>query len=224
MRVEIWSDVVCPWCYLGKRRFETALAARPDPDDVEVVWRSFELDPDAPRRREGDLVGHIARKYGIGVEQARASQARLTALAAREGLEYHLEDAKPGNTLDAHRLLHWARDRGRQDALKERLLRAYLVEGAPIGERATLTRLAADVGLAGEEAASVLERDAYVDAVRSDEVEGAALGITGVPFFVIDRRYGVAGAQDASVIAEVLERARHHAATVDEDDDSRAAR
>ncbi len=208
MRVEIWSDVLCPWCYLGKRRFETARAALPDGDDLEVVWRSFELDPSAPRRREGDLVGHLARKYGISPEQARASQQRLTDLAAREGLEYHLDDAKPGNTLDAHRLLHWARGRGRQDALQERLLAAYLVEGEPIGEPGTLARLAADVGLDPDEAAAVLAGDDYVDAVREDEAEGTALGITGVPFFVIDRRYGVAGAQDASVFAQALARAR----------------
>jgi predicted DsbA family dithiol-disulfide isomerase len=215
VRVEVWSDVICPWCYVGKRRFEAAAAELPDRDDLEVVWRSYELDPNAPRRRQGELVGHIARKYGISAEQARASQRRLTDLAAREGLEYHLEDAKPGNTLDAHRLLHWARGRGRQDALKERLLSAYLVEGEPIGEPATLVRLSSDVGFDPEEAAAVLAGDDYAEAVRDDEAEAAALGVTGVPFFVIDRRFGIAGAQDSSVFADALVRAR---------DESRAAR
>jgi predicted DsbA family dithiol-disulfide isomerase len=207
VNVEIWSDVVCPWCYIGKRRFETALGDFAHAADVEVTWRSFELDPDAPRRREGDLVEHLARKYGMPAEQARAAQAQLTELAAREGLDFRFDRAQPGNTLDAHRLLHLAADHGLQGALKERLLAGYLSDGAPIGEPDTLARLAGEVGLDPDEVRRVLDGDAYLAEVRADERDGASLGITGVPFFVVDRRYAVSGAQPAEVLLGVLERA-----------------
>src|SRR5207248_8521488 len=129
MKVEIWSDVVCPWCYIGKRRFESALAGFEHRDDVEVVWRSFELDPSAPARRSGDSAQRLADKYGMSREQAVASQDRLTEMAAGEGLAFHFENAQSGNTFDAHRLLHLASERGLQDEVKERLFRAYFSEG-----------------------------------------------------------------------------------------------
>jgi predicted DsbA family dithiol-disulfide isomerase len=207
VQVEIWSDVVCPWCSIGKRRFEHALERFEHRDDVEVVWRSFELDPTAPRRREGELVDHLARKYGMAREQAVASQTHLTATAAEEGLDFHFERAQGGNTFDAHRLLHLAADQGRQGELEERLFEAYFTEGAPIGEVDTLRRLAVDVGLDAAEVDRVLAGDAFADAVRADEKEASDLGVSGVPFFVVDRRYGVSGAQPADVLLEVLERA-----------------
>lgn len=207
MQVDIWSDVVCPWCYIGKRRLEAALADFPHADDVQITWRSFELDPEAPRRRDGDLVGHLARKYGMPAEQARAAQARLTDLAAAEGLDFRFDVAKPGNTLDAHRLLHLASEHGRQDALKERLLAAYLSEGVPIGVPDTLARLAEEVGLDRDEVRTVLDGDVYLAEVRADERDAASIGITGVPFFVIDRRYAVSGAQPADLLRGALERA-----------------
>jgi predicted DsbA family dithiol-disulfide isomerase len=207
MRVEIWSDIVCPWCYIGKRRFETALAEFPHADKVEVVWRSFELDPDAPRRREGSLVDHLARKYGMSADQARASRDRLTDLAAEEGLEFRFDIAQPGNTFDAHRLVHLASDHGIQDAMKERFLAAYLNEGEPIGDPETLIRLAGEAGLDPDEARDIVDGDRYADDVRAEERDAVALGITGVPFFVIDRKYGVSGAQASSVLVDVLENA-----------------
>ena len=207
MRVEIWSDIVCPWCYIGKRRFETALADFAHADDVEIVWRAFELDPSAPRHREGSLADHVARKYGMNAEQARESQERLTDLAAEEGVEFRFDRAQPGNTFDAHRLVHLASVHGVQDAMKERLLAAYLTEGAPIGDPETLVALAAEVGLDRDEAREVVFGDRYTDDVRAEERDAVALGITGVPFFVIDRKYGVSGAQASSVFADVLENA-----------------
>src|SRR3954447_5302146 len=175
MRVEIWSDIVCPWCYIGKRRFEAALAEFAHADDVEVVWRAFELDPSAPRLREGSLADHVARKYGMDAAQARASQERLTDLAAEEGVEFRFDRARPGNTFDAHRVVHLASVHGVQDAMKERLLAAYLTEGAPIGDPETLVALAAEIGLDPDEARAVVYGDRYAEAVRAEEGDAVSL-------------------------------------------------
>jgi predicted DsbA family dithiol-disulfide isomerase len=204
MKVEIWSDVVCPWCYIGKRRFETALARFEHPGDVEVEWKSFELDPNAPVRR-GSTAEHLARKYGMTAEQVEASHARLEGLAAAEGLEYHLDATQGGNTFDAHRLLQLAKVRGLGSEVKERLMRAYFAGGVAIGERDVVARLGEEAGLV--DAAEVLATDAYADAVRADEHEARVLGIGAVPFFVIDRYYGVEGAQSPEVILRALDEA-----------------
>lgn len=204
MKVEIWSDVVCPWCYIGKRRFEAALARFPHAADVEVVYRSFELDPNAAARDGRPLDQRLAAKYGVPLEQARAMNARVTDAAAAEGLDYHLDQARPGNTLDAHRLIHFAASEGRQAEMKERLLAAYFSEGVPIGDRDQLIRLAGDAGLAPERARQVLDGGEFEAEVRADEREAAQLGITGVPFFVLDRRYGVSGAQPADLMLQAL--------------------
>jgi predicted DsbA family dithiol-disulfide isomerase len=201
LKVEIWSDVVCPWCYIGKRRFETA-AAQFD-GEVEVTWRSFELDPHAPPVREHTATEHLAAKYGMSHEQAEASHAQMTALAAQEGLEYHFERARGGNSFDAHRLIHLATADGLQDEAMERVMRGYFTEGLPIGDREALVALAAELGLDG----SALDSDAYADAVREDEHLAQRIGIHGVPFFVLDRRYGVSGAQPAEILVQALEKA-----------------
>jgi predicted DsbA family dithiol-disulfide isomerase len=207
MKIEIWSDVVCPWCYIGKRRFESALAQFSHRDDVEVMWRSFELDPSAPALRTGDNAERLAAKYGMSQQQAIDSQDRLTQMAAQEGLAFRFDLSQSGNTFDAHRLLHLAAEHGLQDEVKERLFRAYFSEGEPIGDAAALVRLVADVGLPSAEAQAVLASDKYAEDVRAEEREATELGITGVPFFVVDRRYGVSGAQPAEVLLEVLDRA-----------------
>ncbi len=207
MQVEIWSDVVCPWCAIGKRRFEEALARFAHRDEVDVRWRSFELDPTAPREREGDLAGHLAEKYGVDLEQAHGMQRQMAEAAAGEGWEFRFERARGGNTFDAHRLIHLGADRGVQDAVKERLLMAYLTDGERIGDLDTLARLGAEAGLAEDEARAVLASDRYADAVRADEHQARAFGINGVPFFVVDRKYGVSGAQPAEALLEVLETA-----------------
>jgi predicted DsbA family dithiol-disulfide isomerase len=207
MQVEIWSDVVCPWCAIGKRRFEAALARFAHRDDVQVRWRSFELDPAAPREREGDLTGHLAEKYGMSRQDAHAFEQQMSEQAAGEGWEFRLDRARGGNSFDAHRLIHLAADRGIQDAVKERLLAAYLTDGERIGDPATLARLGAEAGLDEAEAAEVLGSDRYADEVRADERQAHAYGISGVPFFVVDRKYGVSGAQPAEALLEVLETA-----------------
>jgi predicted DsbA family dithiol-disulfide isomerase len=205
LTVEIWSDVVCPWCYIGKRRFEAAVAQFPH--EVEYTWRSFELDPSAPPTREQGATEHLAAKYGMSLDQARASHAQMTELAAQEGLEYHFDKARGGNSFDAHRLIHLAAAHGRQDEAKERLMRAYFTEGVAIGDREALVALAADIGLDPDEARAVLDGDAYADAVRDDETLAHRIGINAVPFFVLNRRYGVSGAQPAEILVQALEKA-----------------
>ncbi|MCA1647228.1 MAG: DsbA family oxidoreductase [Chloroflexi bacterium] len=207
MRVEIWSDVVCPWCYIGKRRFESALAGFSHRDDVDVVWRSFELDPSAPAIRTGDAAERLAEKYGMSRQKALESHERLTQMAAQEGLTFRFDQSQSGNTFDAQRLLHLAAERGLQDQVKERLFRAYFSEGEPIGDTGTLVRLGAEVGLPVAEAQALLDSDKFAEEVRAEEHEATELGINGVPFFVVDRRYGVSGAQPAEVLLQVLDRA-----------------
>jgi predicted DsbA family dithiol-disulfide isomerase len=207
MRVDIWSDVICPWCYLGKRRFESALSAFEYAPEVEIRWRSFELDPHAPAVREGDPTARLASKYGLSVEQARAAQDRLTALAAAEGLQYRLDRTRPGNTFDAHRLIHLAGERGIQDHVKERLLAAYLCDGQPIGDPDALVAVAASAGLDAVEVKELLAGRGYADEVRADEMEAREREISGVPFFLIDGAFGIPGAQESDTMLTILRRA-----------------
>jgi predicted DsbA family dithiol-disulfide isomerase len=206
MQVEIWSDVVCPWCYLGKRHFEQALERFPHRDEVEVIYRSFELDPSTPPGVTTPTVKMLAVKYGMGLEQAREAQRQMEQRAAQAGLTFRMEDLRSGNTRDAHRLLQLAWERGRQAELAERLHRAYFTDQASIFDHPSLAGFAADVGLDRDEALAVLAGDEYAQAVEADEEVAYSLGVTGVPFFVIDRRYGISGAQPAETIAQVLER------------------
>jgi len=205
--IEIFSDVVCPWCAIGKRRFEVALERFAHRDEVDVIWRAFELDPEAPAITEGDLASHLASKYAMTKEQAVASQERLTAMAAEEGLEFHFDRARRANTFDAHRLLHYALEVGRQDALKERLFLAYFHDGEAISDHETLVRLSEESGLDGTKANEILRSGRYGDDVRADEADARALGITGVPFFVIDRHFGISGAQNPDSILDILDQA-----------------
>jgi predicted DsbA family dithiol-disulfide isomerase len=205
--VEIFSDIVCPWCAIGKRRFEAALEVFSHAEEVDVHWRAFGLDPSAPAVSDVDIAFQLAEKYGMTRDQAVASQERLTATAALDGLEFHFEKAKRGNTFDAYRLLHYAHEVGVQDALKERLFRAYFTEGEAIGDRATLVRLGEEIGLDATKSAEVLGSDRYATEVRADELEARELGIDSVPFFVIDRHFRISGAQSPDAILRVLEEA-----------------
>ena len=207
MKVEIWSDVVCPWCYIGKRRFEAALAAFEHRDEVEVVWRSYQLSPDAPPYASRPVREHLAEKYGVSLAQADAMSARVTGIAAEEGLEYHLDKAQHSNTFDAHRLIHLAAKHGLQGAAGERLMHAYFTEGEPIGDADTLVRLISEIGIDPEEARAVLAGDAYASEVRSDIRRAMMLGVQGVPFFVLDEKYAVSGAQPTEILSEALEQA-----------------
>lgn len=207
MQVEIWADIVCPWCYIGKRRFESALARFRHRDRVDVVWRSFELDPYAPPQIEGTLDELLARKFGVSLAQAAAMNQRVTALAAREGLTYRLDRARYGNTFNAHRLIHLAAGKGLQDAAEERLMRGYFSEGLSLADPDALAAAVAEIGIDAEEARTVLAGDAFADAVRADERRAASFGIRGVPFVVIDEAYGVEGAQAPDVFLKALDRA-----------------
>ena len=205
--IEIWSDIACPWCWVGKRHLEAARARFPHP--VEVVWRSFELDPRAPRSADPsiDYVERLARKYRTTREAAQGMIDRMTHVGAADGLDFRFDRARPGNTFDAHRLLSWAAGHGKQDALKERLFLAYMHEGRSVADHDELVALAADVGLSPDEARAVLAEGRHADEVRADEALAAELGITGVPFFVLDGRYAISGAQPAELLLQAMQRA-----------------
>jgi predicted DsbA family dithiol-disulfide isomerase len=205
MLVEIWSDFVCPWCYLGKRRFERVLAAFEHADDVDVLVRSFELDPSAPAGRNVDVTQHLSAKYGIAPAEAERMQQRVTDLAAQEGLEYRLDLARTARTFDAHRLVHLAHAQGLQGDVVEGLMAGYFTQGVRVDDPPTLVRVGVEAGLDADVVADTLAGERYGDAVRHDERLAADLGITAVPFFVVDRRLGVAGAQSAQVLAAMLQ-------------------
>lgn len=209
MKVEIWSDVVCPWCYVGKRRFERALAEFDAREQVEVVWRSFELDASTPPSPDvaGGYAERLARKYGRSLEAAQQMIDTMTATAAAEGLDFRFDRMRPGSTFDAHRLLHLALERGVQDDVKEALDRATFTAGLAVSDHDQLVAVVSNAGLDADEARTVLATDRYADAVRADEAQAQAYGISGVPFFVVDGRYGVSGAQPPEMLREVLETA-----------------
>jgi len=204
MQLEIWSDIACPWCYVGKRRLEAALARFEHRDEVFVTWRSFELDPTAPPERRGERAARLAEKYGTTIEQARAMERQLTDVAAAEGLDFRFDRARSGNTFDAHRIVHLGLEHGLQDATKERLLRGYFTEGELISDHATLARLAVEVGLGADEVRDTLAGDRYAEQVREDERTAQRLGIRAVPTFVIDRALGASGAHPSDELLELL--------------------
>jgi len=209
MNIEIWSDVVCPWCYLGKRRLEHALDEFENKEEVTVTWRSFELDPNAPREvdLDGDPLERLMAKYGMSREQAEEGHTRLTRLAEAEGLEYHLDRARPANTFDAHRLTRLAAEHGLEGEAVERLFHAHFTEGLPIGEPETLTTLLTEVGVPETEVREVLAGDRFAGEVREQEALAAQFGAQGVPFFVLDRRYAMSGAQPREVFSAALREA-----------------
>jgi predicted DsbA family dithiol-disulfide isomerase len=207
LRIDVWSDLVCPWCYIGKRRLEHALAAFAHRDDVEVVHRSYQLHPDMPRGETTPRREMLKGKYDLSDDQVETLDERMERLAAEDGLDYDLSGGVTGNTLDAHRLVHHAHALGRQDAMVERLFRAYFTERRSIFDLDSLVDLASDAGLDPDEARAVLAQDRYAEAVEADCREAALLGARGVPLFVIAGRYGVSGAQPVEAFTEALERA-----------------
>ena len=207
MRIEVWSDVVCPWCYIGKRHLESALDSFEHRGDVEVVYRSFELDPSAPQVATETTVEALARKWGTDVAGARQAMARGDEVAAEEGLHFRHHDAPRARTVDAHRLLHLALDAGVQAELKEALLAAYFTRGESVGDPDVLRKAAVEAGLDPARVDEVLGSSEYADAVQADIDQARAFGATGVPFYVVDRKYGISGAQPREVFSQVLERA-----------------
>ncbi|MEV2217341.1 DsbA family oxidoreductase [Streptomyces sp. NPDC050997] len=207
MRVEIWTDIACPWCYVGKARFDKALEAFPHRDRVEVVHRSFELDPGRAKGDVQPVLAMLTKKYGMSEAQAQAGEENLGAQAAAEGLEYRTRDRDHGNTFDMHRLLHLAKEQGRQDELVQAFYTANFAEQRSVFSEGDerLVELAVAAGLDADAVRAVLaDPTAYADDVRADEREAAQLGANGVPFFVLDRKYGVSGAQPTEVFAQAL--------------------
>lgn len=206
MKVEIWSDIACPWCYIGRRRFETALAQFDHKDQVEIVWRSFQLDPNAPREYKGTIHDMLSEMKGISHKKSEELHAHVTALAAAEGLDYRFDRVRPGNSFEAHRLLHLAAHHGLQSQMKERLQKAYFTDGLPFGDIETLVQLAVEVGLDADEARTALNSDTYANDVRADIRRSRMLGINGVPFFLFDEKFAVSGAQPADLFMTAFER------------------
>lgn len=210
IKVDIWSDVQCPWCYIGKRKFEEG--ARQFGDEVEVEYHSFELAPDTPVDFDGTPVDYLSQRKGIPLDQVEMMLERVTNIAASVGLDYHYEDVHQTNTVKAHELLHFAKSRGLQLEMKERLLKAYFVEGGHVGRIADLADLAAEVGLDRDAAIAALESGQYVADVKADVAQAQAYGIQGVPFFVIDGKYGISGAQEADAFLQALSQVREERA------------
>ena len=207
IKIDVWSDIACPWCYIGKRNLENGLTAASADENaplVEVTYHSFELSPDTPVEFEGSTTDFLATHKGITVDQAHAMHERVTGIAADAGLEYHMDDVKHTNTVKAHELLHFAKEQGRQLELAERLMSAYFTEGRHLGREDELVSLAVDAGLDADAAREALQSGRFLDAVRADQAQAQAYGINGVPFFVIDGKYGVSGAQPAEAFTQIV--------------------
>ena len=207
MNVEIWSDIACPWCYVGKRRFQRALERFEHRDQVGVTWRAFELDPSAPPERPGNHRDLLAAKYGRTAEEAQMMLDEMTAMGAAEGLDLRFDRVRSGNTFDAHRVVHLAAFHDAQDAMQERLMRAYLTEGELMSDHATLARLATEAGLPADETAALLAGDRFAAEVRAEQELARGFGIGAVPFFVVERTLGGAGAQPEEGFSELLAQA-----------------
>lgn len=205
MQIEIWSDVVCPWCYIGRVRFEKALAQFDGRDQVEVTWRSFQLDPSAPQEYPKSINHWLVESKGIGLEQAQAMHDRMAAMGKAEGLDYRFDKVRTGNTFDAHRLIHLAARHNLAAQMSARLQLAYFTEGQPLGDIDTLVKLAGEVGLDEDEARKALDGGAFAAEVRADFHRAESFGVTGVPFFVIDEKYAISGAQPSDVFLQALQ-------------------
>lgn len=207
MKIEIWSDVACPWCFIGKRRFEAALASFPHRDAVDVVWRSYQLDPGLPEHFDGTELEYLSSRKGMPAQQVSQMFDHVARQAKDEGLNYRFDKVVVANSFTAHRLIHLAAAHGKQDAAKERLLSDHFEHGKDIGSREYLAGLGRELGLPEDEVDELFTTDKYADAVRSDFQEGQSLGISGVPFFVIDRKFGLSGAQPAETFTRALNQA-----------------
>jgi len=209
MQIEVWSDVVCPWCYIGKRRLQSALEQCGLADDVEIVHRAFQLDPTASTTTE-PTIDHLAAKYGVSRDEALAMMTNVTEVAAAEGLDYHLDLCMTGNTRDAHRLALWAQeqDPAIADQLLEAMYSAYFEQGRGVFTTDDLVAFASEVGLDADAAREMLSGTEYLDQVVQDQVLARTFGANGVPFFVIDRAYGVSGAQPLEVFLDAIDQAR----------------
>ncbi len=205
MKIEIWSDFACPFCYIGKKRFENALLKFAHKDKVEVIFKAYQLNPNAPKVMTGSAVESFAKGHGTTVEQAKQRFKMFTDNAATVGLTYNYDIIQMTNTLDSHRIAKWANQFGKEPAVTDRFMKAYFTEGYNLADYDTLVKLAGEVGLNEEEARKVLETNAYHEQVLAEQQESRQIGVQGVPFFVINRKYGVSGAQQEEYFAAALE-------------------
>jgi predicted DsbA family dithiol-disulfide isomerase len=208
MKIEVWSDFVCPFCYIGKRRLETALEKFEHKDEVELVFKSFELDPSSKKKSDENIHEIIAKKYGIPVEQAKASNNQIVAAAKAIGLNFNFDDVIRTNTFDAHRVAHYAKTEGKMNELAERIFKAYFVDSLNISDHKVLASLSSEVGLNSDKVLSVLESNQYAEEARKDEETASKLKISGVPYFIINNKYTISGAQQPEIFLEAIEKAR----------------
>lgn len=204
MKVEIWSDVVCPFCYIGKKRFEQAVEDFPHPDQLEVEWKSFQLDPTVENNGDQNLTEHLAKSKGISIENARQMQQRVVSMAEEEGLQFNFDKSVVANSFDAHRLIKFARDRGKGNEMAEALFRAYFTDGKNIGDMKSLVDLAEELGLDPTEAENVLQSQKYANNVKHDIQVASGMDIRGVPFFLFDRKYAISGARETEIFLKAL--------------------
>jgi predicted DsbA family dithiol-disulfide isomerase len=207
MKIEIWSDVVCPFCYIGKRKLEKALDKFPLKDQVEIEWKSFQLNPEEKTNPSINTLEHLAKSKGWSMDQTREITSNVVEMAKEQGLEFDFEKAKVANTKNAHRLIHFAKKQGKGGEMKERLLKAYFSDGENVDDPNTLIKLGAEIGLNESEIKSMLASNQFDDAVDQDIYESRLIGVRGVPFFVLDRKFGISGAQPDEVFEETLEKA-----------------
>ncbi|MDE1153633.1 MAG: DsbA family oxidoreductase [Micavibrio sp.] len=204
MRLEVWSDIACPWCYIGKEKLDKALAQFEGRDDVEVIWRSYLLDPDAPASYGLTMPQLLAKKYDMTPEEAKAATAKSTAAAREVGLTYNMDIAQPGNTYDGHRLVHYANTEGKGEAMKTRLWQAYFTKGESVGDRETLVRLAKEVGLNEDAVRKVLTSDQFGQQVKAEDAEAEKVGVDLVPFFLIDGKHSISGVVSTDALLDTL--------------------
>lgn len=207
MNVEIWSDVMCPFCYIGKLKFEKALEQFPHKDKIKIIWKSYQLDPDSVTDPNLNAIDHLAQRKGWSKEQAAETTQQVTAIAKQVGLDFHFEKAVVANSFDAHRLSHLAKKYNKQNELEEKLFAAYFTEGKNTGDLSTLLQIGKELNIDKKEIMDVLKSDAYTKDVQHDISESQQIGVRGVPFFVIDRKYAVSGAQEPDTFLNALTKA-----------------
>lgn len=206
MKVEVWSDVMCPFCYIGKRHYEAAIKQFADSNNVEIVWKSFQLNPNAPEQYNGSVNDYLAEHKGISVEQAKMMNDRVTQMAKEAGLTYNFDKAKIANSFKAHRIIQLAKTKGLGDAIEEHLFKAYFTEGKDFGDTQTLIELGKAIGLTEAEVSEALTNDEYAYKVKQDIQEAQQIGVTGVPFFVFNRKYAISGAQPPEAFLQTLQK------------------
>jgi predicted DsbA family dithiol-disulfide isomerase len=206
MKVEIWSDVMCPFCYIGKRKFETALAQFSDKDDVQLIWKSFQLSPDMKTDPSINIHEFLAKHKGFSLQEAKDVNDHVTELAQQAGLVFNFDRSVVANSFNAHRFAHFAKQHGKQNEAEENLFNAYFTEGKNIDDYPTLIQLGADIGLNTIDLKAALENGSYAEDVKADIYEAQKVGVRGVPFFVFDRKYAVSGAQNVQTFLQTLER------------------